>query len=269
MNELLIGKIGELMFEHYCFQNGFAYIKLEEIYNRLTGQCILTFCYNYMRIDVKIPDSLESELRDFAKPTNKNVHHPTFVYDYLTVNLRYSFDQNNGIYSVKPSLSQNDFCWIEVKTGNSPLSANQIEFARKAKLKVKLFRIRFNEFINSPKISHGMLLDEVGPSNICKEEEMEYTSSPTIELSPIDVNKISELKIKESREKSGLSQVSLAVILKTSLKDYIEIEEGLRYPTYEQAEILAKFLNLNILHFFELRDKMDFFGNPINNEKES
>lgn len=40
MNEILIGGIGELMFEHYCFQNSFAYIKLEDIYNRLTGQCM-------------------------------------------------------------------------------------------------------------------------------------------------------------------------------------------------------------------------------------
>jgi len=33
MSKNLIGQLGELFFEHYCIQNGYAYIKLEHIYN--------------------------------------------------------------------------------------------------------------------------------------------------------------------------------------------------------------------------------------------
>lgn len=190
LNNRLIGGIGELMFEHYCFQNGFAFIRLEDIYNHFTGRRLLKFKCNYTRIEVIVPEDIEEELRKVSKPTNGKENSPTFVYDYLTVNLRYSFDNINGNYVAKPRLCKEDFFWGEVKTGSSPPSYNQIAFARSSELPVKLFRIKFSEYINAPEITHGLLLDEVKDTIHLQEPQIDYEAEEANFINQIDAVEI-------------------------------------------------------------------------------
>ena len=85
------GNFGELLFEHFCQKNKYAYISPEEIYNTLTPRNILKFRFGDRRIPVRIPNNIVDEIREFSMPINKNETKPNFVFDFLTVSLNFSF----------------------------------------------------------------------------------------------------------------------------------------------------------------------------------
>lgn len=87
----LQGDIGELIFEHFCQRNQYAYIRLDEIYTTLSRQNRLKFKYGDRRISVRLPNDIADEIREFSRPINKDEFKPNFVFDFLTVSLRTSF----------------------------------------------------------------------------------------------------------------------------------------------------------------------------------
>jgi hypothetical protein len=133
----LQGDIGELIFEHFCQYNQYAYIKLEGIYNSLSPNNKLIFMYGNDRIMVELPEEVAIEASRLCKPTNKDDHQPYFVFDYLTVSLRTGFlspvDRETHGYShycqvlgedakYHSTLGKGSFNWIEIKTGKGKKS---------------------------------------------------------------------------------------------------------------------------------------------------
>jgi len=135
------GDTGELLFEHFCQRNQYAYIRLEEIYNSLTPRCVLSFRYGDRRIKVEIPTDIQDEVRRFSIPINNDDSTPNFVYDFLTVSLRFSFQEIDNKYIQQPYLTKKAFNWIEIKTGKSKLSKSQKSYKKKSIIGVQLFRV--------------------------------------------------------------------------------------------------------------------------------
>lgn len=145
-NELR-GDLGESIFEHYCIKQGFCYIKLEQIYNNLTPKRKLDFCYGRDRIEIRIPDELVNEIWEYSIPTNGKNNRPYFVFDYLTIPFKDNFRSiAQGEYKALRTLPARAFYWVEVKTGSSQPTENQLSYAKKAKIKVKLFRVKLENF---------------------------------------------------------------------------------------------------------------------------
>jgi|WetSurMetagenome_2_1015567.scaffolds.fasta_scaffold523650_1 hypothetical protein len=137
----LLGDFGELIFEHFCIQNQYAYINLETIYKTLTPQNILEFKLEFKRFPVKVPDIFVEEIRSFCIPTNHNVSEPSFVFDYLTISLN-NFQLENGLWVQKQYLNCNALNWVEVKTGKGQLTQNQIKYKDKSLIGVHVFRVK-------------------------------------------------------------------------------------------------------------------------------
>jgi hypothetical protein len=137
----LQGDIGELIFEHFCQRNQYAYIRLDEIHTTLTHQNKLKFKYGDRRIPVRVPADIADEIREFSRPVNNDELKPNFVFDFLTVSLRTSFRKENDHYKQMPYLTHKAFNWIEIKTGNAKLSKNQKKYKDKSQMGVKLFHI--------------------------------------------------------------------------------------------------------------------------------
>lgn len=135
--EELQGRLGETVFEHFCNKRGYAYIRLEDIYNTLTPQGVLLFQKGFKRFAIQIPESIMEEVRLFSKPSNRQHDSPSFVYDYLT----FSLWGNKGDGALIRNASKEKFNWVEVKTGRSKLSRNQRNYRKRAKIPVQLFRI--------------------------------------------------------------------------------------------------------------------------------
>ncbi len=132
----LRGDLGELYFKHLCQQRGYAYIRLEDIYNTFTPQDILEFKYGFDRILIQIPESIVDEIRHICKPTDIDGN-PSFVFDFLTCRLGDGWAVNGEINN----RDVKDFSWVEVKTGASQLSKHQEETALFCKIKFNVFRI--------------------------------------------------------------------------------------------------------------------------------
>jgi len=161
ITNLFRGDLGELIYEHYSINQKYAYLKTEEVYKSFTLDDKLTFRYGWERINVKVPRVVEEEIRKFAKPSNYNDANPSFVFDYLSMSLRQSFDydETKKMHVPKPCLSGKAFNWIEIKTGNSPLSENQIRGRRDSKIGVCIFRIGLEE-ANLDKIKINSIIEK-------------------------------------------------------------------------------------------------------------
>ena len=138
----LQGDFGELIFEHFCLQNKYAYLKLEDIYSTFTPQNKLIFKLENKRIQVKVPEEICQEIRQFCVPTNLNDAEPHFVFDFLTISLSYSFKEENGHYIQQPYLTSKAFHWVEIKTGNGKLTKNQKLYKDQSIIGVHVFRIK-------------------------------------------------------------------------------------------------------------------------------
>jgi len=146
ITNLFKGDLGELIYEHYSIQNKYAYLKTEEIYRAFTLEDKLKFRHGWERIDVKIPPLVEEEIGKFAKPSNHDDMNPSFVFDYLSMSLRnFEYDELKKIHVPTSYLSEKAFRWIEIKTGESPLSSNQKKRIEETRLGVCLFRISLGD----------------------------------------------------------------------------------------------------------------------------
>lgn len=145
-NELR-GDLGETIFEHYCVKQGFCYIKLEQIYNTLTPKRKLAFCHGRDRIEIRIPEELINEIWEYSIPINGKDNRPYFVFDYLTIPLNDNIKPlAKGEYKFLRDIPARAFYWIEVKTGKSQPSVPQLTYAERATIKVKLFRVKLENF---------------------------------------------------------------------------------------------------------------------------
>ena len=129
----LIGDLGELYFKHLCLQRGFGYIRLEDIQTRIPS--VQEFKFGFERIPVIVPPTLIEEITRISKPTTVNGTQ-SFVFDFLTCKL-YETDSR-----ISPNIREpKDFCWVEVKAGQSHLSSHQYEVAQTCKIRFSIFKI--------------------------------------------------------------------------------------------------------------------------------
>ncbi len=140
----LLGALGETYYKEYCAQHGWAYVSLEQIYKNPIQNDRLEFKFGFERILVKIPSDIQQEIINLAKPSNNKAENPSFVYDFLACKAYASKDPRN-----LDGVEAKDFRWIEVKTGMSDLSQNQIDMV--GKIKIPLIRFRVANVIAPPK----------------------------------------------------------------------------------------------------------------------
>lgn len=135
ITNLLRGDLGELYFKHLCLQRGFAYIRLEDIYNTFTPADILEFKYGFDRVPIKIPQQVVSEVRRICKPLEFNGS-ASFVFDFLTCRLPEKY--STEIVNIR---EKEDFHWVDVKSGSGSLSKRQQDVLETCRIKGAVFRI--------------------------------------------------------------------------------------------------------------------------------
>ncbi len=156
----LVGDIAEIIFEHFCCNNEYAYIKPEKIYTTLTPKNILTFKYGFKRIPVKIPKELISEIWHVCRPSNNQDGSPSYTVDYLTLSLNcvkendYKEIQSKYYAPSKPLLIPEwGLTWVEVKSKNGEMSEKQeLFFSEKGLIKKSLFKVPIDKDILPEKL---------------------------------------------------------------------------------------------------------------------
>ncbi|MCI8285109.1 MAG: helix-turn-helix transcriptional regulator [Firmicutes bacterium] len=63
------------------------------------------------------------------------------------------------------------------------------------------------------------------------------------------------LRLRVLRKKRGYTQIKIQLLTGIDQSDYSKIENGIRYPTVEQAKRLAIVLNTSTDYIFELTDE--------------
>jgi hypothetical protein len=132
----LRGDLGELYFKHLCQQRGYAYARLEEIYQRFSPKGIIVFKMGFDRIAVAIPEEVIDEIWRVCRPTLIGGN-PSFVFDFLTCSVGDGYDVSDI-----NELPVSAFNWVEIKTGGGQLSMHQGKVARDCKIPVSVFRVK-------------------------------------------------------------------------------------------------------------------------------
>lgn len=132
----LLGSLAECYYKEVCDQKGWAYSSLELIYKNKVQNGKLEFKKGFERILARIPAEIRDEIETIAKPTNYNEAEPSFVYDFLACKAWESKDPR-----VIEDTKVDDFRWVEVKSGESDLSQNQILALRGIKIPLAIFWI--------------------------------------------------------------------------------------------------------------------------------
>lgn len=127
----LKGALGETYYKELCNQRGWAYCSLETLYN--SNLDVVSFKKGFSRIKVKIPNSIKSEIKQIATPSNGSKENPSFVFDYLACKV----GDDVGSFIVYPK----EFCWAEVKTGLGIFSNNQRNTMYEIELPIAVFHI--------------------------------------------------------------------------------------------------------------------------------
>lgn len=128
------GSLGELYYKEFCDQKGWAYISLENIYEFMNPQWTFIFKKGFHRIQIKIPEKIRDEIKWLVQPTNHSSTSPSFVFDFLTCKV--------GTYKDYSTIKSSPlFTWAEIKTGDSPYTANQIATMSKITIPLALFHI--------------------------------------------------------------------------------------------------------------------------------
>ena len=140
ITEKLIGTLSEVYYKEYCDQIGWAYISLEQIHERGIKNGILKFRKGFDRVYVKIPEEIIPEIEQISKPTNNSTYDPSYVYDFLACKVGNNKRFNYTIETKK----KHHFVWVEVKTGYSKLTPNQINTLKKLSLRLFRFRVPYS-----------------------------------------------------------------------------------------------------------------------------
>lgn len=136
VTKALKGALGELYYKEGCDQKGWAYTSLENIHNSTFKDNVLAFKKGFHRISIKIHEQLVSEIKEISKPTNGSRENPSFVFDFLACRVS-PREKYEGILVANPTA----LCWIEVKTGKSGFSNNQIDALERIKIPLAIFYI--------------------------------------------------------------------------------------------------------------------------------
>ena len=102
---------------------------------------------NLKKMVDKLPSKIkkaQEEIHKISRPSNRDVASPSFVYDYLACKAYDSDDPR-----LLDGMKFGDFRWVEVKTGHSQLSNNQIRQLNNITLPLVVFRIA--NILDSPK----------------------------------------------------------------------------------------------------------------------
>lgn len=151
----LMGELSETYFKEYCRVRGWAYTSLAQIYRNPIKDDRLEFKFGFKRILVKIPSKIQQEINDLSKPSNNKDENPSFVYDYLSCK---AYENDNPRYM--DGMKLEDFRWVEVKTGYSRLTPNQVNTI--SKIKIPLIRCRVPNPMERPE-EVTIYFDEVTP----------------------------------------------------------------------------------------------------------
>lgn len=131
-----LGALGECCYKQYSNLKGWAWTSTEKIYRTPMHNDRIEFVYGFNRILVDIPLDIQKEIYNITRPSNRDEASPSFVYDFLACKAFESDDPRR-----LDGLNPNNFRWVEVKTGNSVLSNNQIRTLHKISLPLAIFRI--------------------------------------------------------------------------------------------------------------------------------
>jgi len=137
--EKLTGSLSEVYYKEYCDQTGWAYVSLEQIHERGIKNGILKFRKGFDRVYVKIPEEIIPEIEEISKPTNDSKYNPRYVYDFLACKVG---NKKRFNYTIEYKKKWH-FVWVEVKTGYSELTPNQIQTLKKISLRLFRFRIPY------------------------------------------------------------------------------------------------------------------------------
>ncbi len=139
----LFGELGETYYKESCRLHGWAYTSLAQIYKNPINNDRLEFKFGFKRILVNIPPEIQQEITEISKPSNNKEENPSFVYDYLACK---AYQNDNPRYM--DGMTPDDFRWVEVKTGYSELTQNQIDATNK--IKIPLIRCRVANVMAPP-----------------------------------------------------------------------------------------------------------------------
>ncbi|MGH9923305.1 MAG: hypothetical protein ACRD38_11195 [Nitrososphaerales archaeon] len=132
----LRGSLGECYYKEYCAQKGWAYTSLEQIFKNKFKDGRLEFKLGFERILIHIPPEIKGEIETLSKPSNNSELNPSFVYDFLACKAWESKDPH-----IIDGAKAEDFRWVEVKTGGSELTPNQLETSERIKIPLVICRI--------------------------------------------------------------------------------------------------------------------------------
>lgn len=116
----LLGLLGECYAEVYLHKHDYAYASLESIFKSKKYNSI-EFKFKSKRLMIDIPEDLQIEIECISTPYS--LYNPRYVYEFLACKIASKptrFMKNQSI---------EDFIWVEAKSGNSPVSSNQMQFA--------------------------------------------------------------------------------------------------------------------------------------------
>jgi len=131
-----LGELGECCLKQYSSLNGWAWTSTEKIYKKPVHNNRLEFAFGFERILVQIPFEIQQEIHEISKPSNRDEASPSFVYDYLACKAYASDDPR-----LLDEMKFDDFRWVEVKTGYSQLSNNQIRKLNVITIPLVVFRV--------------------------------------------------------------------------------------------------------------------------------
>ena len=134
ITKTLKGSLGETYYKELCVQKGWAYCSLETIYNCKDLDSVV-FKMGFDRIRVSIPESIRPEVIRISKPSNRDSHNPSFVFDYLACKAGYA----GASRILRPA--KGDFCWAEIKTGLGIFSDNQYRTLSEIRMPIAVFHI--------------------------------------------------------------------------------------------------------------------------------
>jgi len=138
-NEIL-GLLGECYAEGYFQKQNYACVTLEQIFKSKKYDKI-EFKFGSKRILVDIPKEIQKEIKKFSTPSC--LFEPYYVYDFLVCKIKSKLTRH-----LKTPMIE-DFLWVEAKSGNSPISQNQIRAKLETKIPVMLCRAE-GVYVNLP-----------------------------------------------------------------------------------------------------------------------
>lgn len=113
----------------------YGFIRLEDLPKSLPYPAY--FKFGFERIPVIIPTSIMEEVNRISQPRILPNGTASYVFDFMTCRL----DQSHSS-TVPNAINPTDFAWVEIKTGGSRQSANQIRTSKTCNIRYNLFRVQ-------------------------------------------------------------------------------------------------------------------------------